>query len=71
MRRRISSACTTVARRASYLGEGTVRVEESDVEKGWRRAWAGRRMEDRRRGDSVDLEARDRVARESVWTVTG
>lgn len=26
-------------------------------------------MEDRRRGDSVDLEARERVARERVWMV--
>lgn len=26
-------------------------------------------MEERRRGDSVDLEARERVARERVWGV--
>lgn len=66
MRRRISSACTRVARRASYLGEGTVREEKACVAGGYSRAYAGRRMEDRRRGDSVDLEARERVARESV-----
>ena len=33
---------------------------------GWRRAWAGRRMEERRRGDSVALEAMEMVERESV-----
>lgn len=31
--------------------------------------YAGRRMEERRRGDSVDLEDRERVARERVWRV--
>jgi len=34
---------------------------------GWRRRWAGRRMARRRRGDSVPLEARERVARARVW----
>lgn len=28
-------------------------------------------MEERRRGDSVDLEARERVERERVWLVGG
>lgn len=33
---------------------------------GWRRRWAGRRMAEGGRGDSVDLAAREMVARERV-----
>lgn len=33
---------------------------------GCSRAWAGRMMEERRRGDSVDLDERERVAKARV-----
>ena len=49
------------------MGEGVVKGDLVDDDDRCRRAWAGRRMEERRRGDSVDLEARDIVHKERVW----
>ena len=44
-----------------------VQVVTCDGDRGWSRAHAGRRMDDRRRGHSVVLEARERVASARVW----
>lgn len=49
------------------MGEGIVNGDLVDDDDRCRRAWAGRRIEERRRGDSVDLEARDIVHKERVW----
>lgn len=40
--------------------------EEGGEGEQWSSRWAGRRSSRRRRGDSVDLDARDKVARERV-----
>ena len=45
----------------------SVEVVGCDRDGGCRRAHAGRRIDDRRRGDSVVLEASERVARARVW----
>lgn len=53
----------------SYSGEGILSGgTDSGLfgEAGCRRVWAGRMMEERRRGDSEDLDERERVARARV-----
>lgn len=41
--------------------------EEGGEGEQWSSRWAGRRSSRRRRGHSVDLDARDKVARERVY----
>lgn len=47
------------------MGEEVVRGVGGSFE-GWRRRWAGRRMAEGGRGDSVDLAAREMVVRARV-----